>query len=110
MSFTDLLWFLAAAAIIWYLLDAMRVNELARHIGRQACAQADVLFLDDSVVMKKICLRRNANGQLTLYREYQFEFTSDGSQRYQGSLSLLGKQLMDVQLEVYRIPPESSLH
>ena len=106
----ELLWILFLAAIIWFWLDSMRTNEIARSIGRQVCKQSEVLFLDDSVVMQKIRLRRNANGQVTIYREYQFEFTSDGSQRYKGKIALLGKQLSAVELDAHRIPQEYTYH
>ena len=106
----DLIWLVPVAAVVWYWLDAMRNQEIARRIGRDACAQAGVLLLDDTVALSRIRLRRNARGQMTLYRRYGFEFTSDGSQRYNGSITMLGRQLQDVQLDAYRIPPEQPLH
>jgi hypothetical protein len=49
---------------------------------------------------------------LRLWREYRFEFTSDGSRRYSGHINMLGKQLQDVQLDAYRVPapPAERLH
>ena len=110
MFSTELLWILSLAAVVWFWLDSMRTNELARNIGRHACEKSEVLFLDDTVVLQKIRMRRNTNGQMTLYREYQFEFTSDGSQRYKGKIALNGKRLIDVQLEAHRIPQEYTCH
>lgn len=110
MSFEVLIWLLLAAALVWYWLDGMRSHEIARGLGRTACVQANVLLLDDTVVLSRIRLRRNAWGRLSLYREYHFEFTSDGSQRYNGCLSMLGRQLQEVQLDAYRMPPEQHYH
>ena len=110
MFVDDLIWLLPVAGLVWYWLDAMRSQEMARRIGRDACLKADVLLLDDTVALARIRLRRNGAGHISLYREYRFEFTSDGSQRYGGSLALLGRQLQDVQLEAYRIPPAQDYH
>lgn len=110
MTFSDLLWLLLAAAIIWYWLDSMRVNELARQIGRNACDKAQVLFLDDTVALNKIRLKRNSNGQMSIYRQYQFEFTSDGERRYRGQLALLGRRLLSLEMEAYRDPEQYDYH
>jgi hypothetical protein len=111
MTTADLFWLLLAALVTGYWLNAMRITEMARAIGRKACIEAGVLFLDDSVIMNKMRLRRNG-GQLRLWREYRFEFTSDGSRRYSGHINMLGKQLQDVQLDAYRVPapPAERLH
>ena len=106
MGTADLIWLLVIAVIVGYWLDAMRSNEVARNIGRNACVQANVLFLDDSVALSKVRVGRNARGQFNLYRHYRFEFTSDGSQRYNGNIILFGKQLEQVQLDAYRVPQE----
>jgi len=110
MSFEVLIWILLVAALVWYWLDSMRSNEIARGLGRNACNRANVLFLDDSVALSRIRLQRNTAGRLGLYREYRFEFTSDGSQRYKGRLALLGRQLKLLQLDPYRVPPEQTYH
>lgn len=103
MTPADLIWLLLAALLIGYWLDNMRTTELARGIGRNACERAGVLFLDDSVIMSKIRLRLQ-RGQPILFREYRFEFTSDGSRRYSGRIVMLGKHLQEVELDAYRIP------
>lgn len=110
LSFDVLIWLLLAAALVWYWLDGMRSHEIARGLGRNACVQANVLLLDDTVALSRMRLRRNARGRPSLYREYRFEFTSDGSQRYNGRLAMLGRQLQEVQLDAYRIPPEQPYH
>lgn len=105
----DLIWLLLIALLVGYWYNAMRVTEMARHAGRQACAQVGVTFLDDSVIMNKLRLRRNAWGQIRLYREFCFEFTSDGSRRHRGRIVILGKQLQDVQLDAYPESPQQYL-
>jgi hypothetical protein len=38
-----------------------------------------------------------------LRRHYQFEFTSTGSDRYKGNITLLGKSVADIQLAAHRL-------
>ena len=47
---------------------------------------------------------KNAFGNLVMQRRYQFEFTSTGKRRYQGTLVLLGHQLGNIDLEAYILP------
>jgi len=38
-----------------------------------------------------------------LCRLFFFEFSSDGAQRYQGRIVLLGKQVREIEMDAYRI-------
>lgn len=96
---------LGAIAATGYWLDAMRGKELARAAGRRACEQAQVQFLDDTVELVRVRVRRDARGHLGLRREYRFEFSDDGADRRGGEIALLGRQVLRVVLEPYRIPP-----
>jgi len=92
---------LLATVLYWW--DASRAKENARLHGRRACDREGLQFLDDTVVLSRVRLRRNANGQLAIRREYRFEFASDGGRRYDGYMVLLGNQLLHLTLEPYRI-------
>ena len=87
--------------LYWY--DAMRAREMARHASLAACRDSNVDFLDDTVSLIKLRLKKDKYGRLTVYREYQFDFTSDGYTRYSGITRIYGKQLPDVDLGVFRI-------
>ncbi|MDH5408481.1 MAG: DUF3301 domain-containing protein [Gammaproteobacteria bacterium] len=104
LEFISLIIFFVA---IWYWLNAMRAKEIASAAGLKKCKSQGVDFLDETVVLRKVRLRRNSAGHLVVYREYQFEFSSDGSHRYLGMISLLGKQLIAIDMEAYR---DSSIH
>ncbi len=82
----------------------MRAKEIARHAGKHACDRDEVAFLDDTVVLEQLSLRRNSQGNMVFYRLYQFEFTSDGSCRYTGTIQMLGKIVSGLSLEAHRIP------
>ena len=102
----DILLFVMLLASLWYWWDTLRTKELARLAGLRACQQASVQFLDDTVERKSIWLRRNSRGSLQLCRLYFFEFSSDGAERYQGRITLLGYQVKEVEMDAYRIPRE----
>ena len=95
--------------LVWYWLDAMRVKELARLAGRRRCKALGLSFLDDTVVMRKVRLRRNSRGQVMLFRHYDFEFTSDSMLRSQGEVLMMGKRLIKEVLEAYPVPESESV-
>jgi hypothetical protein len=91
-------------AVTWYWWDTMQCKEIAKRAGQQACRNADVQFLDDTVAVKKLWLRRAENGRLQICRLFFFEFASDGEYRYQGRVVLTGKQIREVAMDAYRLP------
>ncbi|MBL1277157.1 MAG: DUF3301 domain-containing protein [Ectothiorhodospiraceae bacterium] len=103
---SDLLWLATLGTGLWYWWDTVRTQEIAREAGKRACRQAEVQFLDDSVERKRQWFRRNSLGRIQLCRLYFFEFTSDGSQRYQGRVVMFGQSAREVELDAYRIPDE----
>jgi hypothetical protein len=44
-------------------------------------------------------LRRDARGQLALYREYRFEFTHNRDYRLRGEIEMLGRRVVRLALE-----------
>ncbi|NOY66378.1 MAG: DUF3301 domain-containing protein [Gammaproteobacteria bacterium] len=106
MQFSELLILFIFAGVIWYWLDGVRTKELASHAGRDACKQANVDFLDDTVALMRVRIKRDKEGRILINRFYQFEFSSDGSCRYEGKVEMLGKRLMNLFLDVHRFPPE----
>jgi hypothetical protein len=89
--------------IIWYWWDTMQSKEAARAAGKHACNNAQVQFLDDTVALKNLWLRRGENGWWQVRRRFVFEFTSDGSCRYQGRIIVNGKRVSEVEMDPYRI-------
>lgn len=102
MSAIELLGFIVLLSGVWYWLDGMRAKEIANAAGARSCKGHEVYFLDETVVLTRVRIRRNAAGRVALYREYRFEFTSDGAYRYHGKISLLGKRVVSTEMEPYR--------
>ena len=103
MSVSDFILFFILLSLFLYWLDSIRAKEVATKQARKACKKIMLEFLDETVVIKKIRLRRNSLGRLVFYREYQFEFTSTGEYRYKGRVTLLGKQLIRAEMETYQM-------
>jgi hypothetical protein len=99
MTVFDLSVFLGFAALAWYWMDALRCKEIARAAGLRACQQAEAQFLDDTVELTKLRLRRDARGQLVMYREYRFEFTRDSAYRCHGEMAILGRRVLRLALD-----------
>ena len=91
------------AVFIWFWLESMRVNEIARMLGAKKCQENNVQFLDDTVHLSSIKLGKNSYGQLKILRNYKFEFTNSELHRYNGKLSLAGKQLVKFYMDAYRL-------
>ena len=88
---------------LYYWLDSIRSKENATSHAKTACKKVLIEFLDDTVLIKKVRLRRNTRGHISIYREYEFEFSSTGEFRYKGQVTLLGKHLIDVEMQPYQI-------
>jgi hypothetical protein len=97
------------ASVAWYWWDTMQSKEIAKNAGKKVCSQHGVQFLDETVEKKKVWVRRNSQGRVELCRIFFFEFATDGEQRYQGRVVILGNQVSDVEMDAYRIT-ERDLH
>ncbi len=94
---------LAMGVLMWFWLHSIRILELAREAGRQACTRADVQFLDDTVASTRLALARDTRGRRTLRRTYRFEFTETGNSRREGEVIMLGDRVETVTMEPYQI-------
>lgn len=100
---TGFLWLVLLLLVMWYWWNALLTKERARKAGLHACQRAGVQFLDDTVERKKLWLRRDAGGRVQICRIFHFEFASDGAQRYQGRVVMLGPHVKEVTMDAYRI-------
>lgn len=67
--------------------------EIAIVHGRRACEAAGVQWLDQSVHLLSMRLRRDSTGRLGWERQFQFEYSVGGDDRRAGRLVLLGTRL-----------------
>ena len=112
MSFTlsQLFILLACLAIAIYFFSELHVREIALKAARQHSDELSVQLLDQSVGIHRVWLKRGGDNRLHIWRNYQFEFTSTGDERYKGHVITLGEQVETVQLQVHKVPVHSSSH
>ena len=97
----ELLLIVILLGVFGFWWDSIGVKEVARHSAKQACQQADVQLLDDTVAVSRIRVRRDSTGKLKFYRQYRFDFTPDGEQRFQGKMAFLGRIRQQIDLGAY---------
>lgn len=103
MDMTSLIFVLVSAALVWFWFDSLRALEVARNGGKQACNDAQVQFLDDTVARIALTLARDQHGRRVLRRTYRFEFSETGNARLEGQLILLGDKIESVTMEPYQM-------
>jgi hypothetical protein len=86
------------AGLGWFWWDGLQKREIAVQAARRACELAGVQFLDETVALKKMALRRDGNQQARIYREFGFEYSSVGDDRQVGRVYLLGARLLSADL------------
>lgn len=86
-------------ALAWYWYAGMQAREQAIAVGRRACGEASLQFLDESVALSKTRFARNSSGQLQFLRDYRFEFSDTGNNRRPGVIRMLGDRVEWVSLD-----------
>jgi len=97
----EILALLALLGLLIFFYRSLRSKEIASDYGRRYCLRHGLQFLDETVALNRFGVRRNEYGRLGLIRYYRFEFSSDGSRRYGGSLEVHGNRVANIQLQPY---------
>jgi len=91
----------------WFWTDSMRAREAALDAGRRACAAEGVQLLDWTVMLKQTRLARDDEGRVRVKRVYEFEFSDTGDNRIKGSITLLGRELLALNLPIAPLIPSN---
>jgi len=102
--------FLALGAIAALWLDSIKVREAAVNAAKAACAAEGLQFLDDTVAIAALKLVRDERGRLKLQRTYEFEYSDTGDNRIRGSVLLIGRRVVILNLGAYIPPQDRVLH
>lgn len=102
MTTSGVLGLLVLAAIGWGWFDSMRALERARGAARARCEAVGVALLDDTVVLRRLRLRRDEAGRLVPWRLYRFEFTGNGWSRHRGRVILRGGHIERLEMEPWQ--------
>jgi hypothetical protein len=87
---------LGGAVAAW--LKLARARELAVQEVRRQCERHGLQLLDETVGLRSIRLRRNAQGIRIIERGYSFEVSIDGDDRESGRVWMSGQQLTALSL------------
>ena len=94
---------IALALIAYYWGYTQKLKQLAVRASRKRCNEAGVQFLDHTVVQNKFTIAKDDQNRWQLQREYLFDFTSTGEQRYQGQVIIQGRKVSSIELQAYNI-------
>jgi len=97
---------LVLGLIVWGWAVSLRARERALRACRTICREFDMQLLDQTVALEGLWPARDPRGRLCLRRRYGFEFSPDGSRRFNGRLFMLGPQPLYGQLD---LPDGSSM-
>jgi hypothetical protein len=78
--------------------SARAAAEIARFYGQRACDDAGVQWLDQTVMLESLTLRRAHDGRVRIARRYRFDYSINGHDRRPARLALLGRELQWVGL------------
>jgi len=96
----DALVFLLIAVALWAWWSAARSRETATALARSACRRCQVQLLDETVSLQKLRLKRDSTGRMGIERWYQFEFSTNGTDRRAGIVGVRGATLTDMHLDL----------
>lgn len=103
IELSDLFWVSFICLGMFYWWKAQQVKEVAFRAANKTCKEMGLQLLDQSIGLRALWLKRDHDGQLKLWRRYQFEFSSTGDDRYTGRVIVLGRRITSVDLEPHRI-------
>jgi len=104
----NLLLILFVVAVAGYYYSGLRARELAVIATRSHCKTLQLQLLDQSVSLRTTRLFANKQAFLAIKREYDFEFTATGDERYRGKISMLNNTPQSIWLQPHRLPEEHS--
>lgn len=81
---------LAAFPLVAFWSAGRAAAEAAIAHGRRACERAGVQWLDQSVPLVRLRLRRGPSGRLGWERQFRFEYSSGGEDRHAGLVTMHG--------------------
>ena len=98
----------APIATIFFWFSSMQARERAITISKLTCENYGAQLLDQTVALKKIRLRRDKRGRIQFHRTYNFDYSYDGYDRQQGSVTMLGPLSELIQLDPFESTIENA--
>ncbi|MFC4239442.1 DUF3301 domain-containing protein [Marinobacter oulmenensis] len=102
MTLGTLFWLFIAGLAIWYWWRAKAIKDFVLKAAQRYCKSMDVLLLDDAVYLRGLWFKRDSDGKLRVWRRFLFDFTTTGEERYTGRIIMLGRQILNMELDPHR--------
>lgn len=99
---SSVFWLMLIVLVVYYWRRALIAKEYAFAAAQRHCTAMQVQLLDQSVYLRRLWIKRDERGRLSLWRAFYFEFTVIGDDRYFGRVVMLGNRVNEVQLEAHR--------
>lgn len=90
--------------IIYACYHIIILRERAYQAGLRYCEAKDLQLLDQNVALKAAWFKRDDNKMLRFWLSFNFEFSSTGIERYNGTIVILGGKVISITLPPYRLP------
>lgn len=94
-----LLLLIVLLGLAWFWSDSLRARDLVVRRCRRLCDEVEIQFLDETVALYGLHLRRTDSGNPAFVRRYRFEYSQTGSDRWPGYAVLHGSRLLSVHLQ-----------
>jgi hypothetical protein len=94
---TSLALILVLLALGWLWLDSLRARELATGVAAEMCRRRGLQFLDETVALARLGLRRTPAG-LRIRRLYRFDYSEGGMGRHTGHVLMVGAAVAEFSL------------
>ena len=94
-----ILMLLLVVATFLFWNDSLKARERMVQTCARLCREIKVQFLDETVSLDRLSLRRGPHGWPEFNRVYSFEFSGTGQDRWQGRAVLAGRRVLSVQLD-----------
>lgn len=106
MTLSTLAVWLLFITFLWLFWHHLSISQRAYRAAKQRTEEIGVVLLDQSVILRKVTLRRSTHSLFALQRRYDFEFSSIGDVRYPGYIVFTGKRLQKIHLAAFRTPKQ----
>jgi hypothetical protein len=100
----DYIIFIIIITLLWYWWNSITAYEIAYKEAKLTCRRLELQFLDDTLDVIKLRLCRHPKGHMQVCRTYEFEFSSDGDNRYKGYIKLGGLTYESIDMDAYTQP------
>lgn len=90
----SLLFLIALTLLVWIWQLNLRYRELAIRLVKNVCMEMNLQLLDQTVALARFSLQRDTDGRIAGVRRYNFEVSSNGADRFSGSIILQGNHLV----------------